>query len=276
MAIELKTEVLSADSRQFYKELKIGTAKPSLDEMKGIKHHFIDSHHITDHLSSAVFANLAEKTLEDLFKAKDFVVLVGGSGMYIDALCEGIDDIPVDANIKNQLQQEWKAYGLQLLLEELNKKDPLFYEKVDKNNPMRILRALEVIRITGQPFSQLRTAYKKHNNFEIKRFVINHEREDLYKRIDQRVLKMMDEGLLDEVKNVRHFSNLQALQTVGYKELFAYLNQQNSLEEAVKLIQKNTRNYAKRQLTWFRRHEDAAWISHETNLNMIQRILRTF
>lgn len=273
LAIELKTEVVSADSRQFYKELKIGTAKPTLDEMKGVKHHFVDSHHVTNHLSSAAFAVEAEKTLNEIFSVKDVAVLVGGSGMYIDALCEGIDDIPVDSEIKSQLQKEWKTIGLVSLLEELKNKDVKYYENVDRNNPMRILRALEVIRLTGQPYSQLRTSPKKQKYFEIKRFVINHERSTLYERIDKRVIKMMDDGLLHEVENVRHFSNLQALQTVGYKELFAYLNRQISLEDAVQLIQKNTRNYAKRQLTWFRRHEDAEWISYDTDNKMIERIL---
>jgi tRNA dimethylallyltransferase len=273
LAIELNTEVVSADSRQFYKELKIGTAKPTSVEMKGVKHHFIDSHHITNHLSSAIFAVEAERTLNEIFATKDVAVLVGGSGMYIDALCEGIDDIPVDPEIKSQLQKEWKTTGLVSLLEELKNKDAKYYENVDRNNPMRILRALEVIRLTGQPFSQLRTSQKKEKYYDIKRFVINHDRSTLYERIDKRVIKMMDDGLLDEVKNVRQFSNLQALQTVGYKELFAYLNQQISLEDAVQHIQKNTRNYAKRQLTWFRRHEDAEWISYDTDNKMIERIL---
>lgn len=241
--------------------------------MKGVKHHFIDSHHITNHLSSAVFANEAEIILTELFKTKDNVVLVGGSGMYIDALCEGIDEIPVDFEIKSQLQKEWETCGLAVLLKELEIKDPLFYDKIDKNNPMRVLRALEVIRLTGQPYSQLRTSHQKQNPFEIKRFVIDHERATLYERIDQRVLKMMDDGLLEEVKNIRQFSHFQALQTVGYKELFAYLEKQISLQEAVQLIQKNTRNYAKRQLTWFRRHEDAVWLKHEADNLLVKRIL---
>ena len=273
MAIDLKTEVVSADSRQFYKELNIGTAKPTLDEMKGVKHHFVDSHHVINHLSSAAFAVEAERTLNEIFSIKDVAVLVGGSGMYIDALCDGIDDIPIDAEIKNQLQKEWETSGLVSLLEELKNKDAKYYENVDRNNPMRILRALEVIRLTGQPYSQLRTSQKKQKYYDIKRFVINHERSTLYDRIDKRVIKMMDDGLLDEVENVRHFSSLQALQTVGYKELFAYLNRQISLDGAVQLIQKNTRNYAKRQLTWFRRHEDAEWISYDTDYKMIERIL---
>ncbi len=273
MALELKTEVLSADSRQFYKELNIGTAKPSLEEMKGIAHHFIDSHSITSHISSAVFASEAEGILKEIFKTQDYAILVGGSGMYIDALCQGIDDIPVDANIKNKLQQELEANGLEFLLEELKQKDPVFYEEIDKQNPMRLLRALEAIRITGKQYSQLRTNKKQDKTFNIKRFVIDHPREILYQRIDQRVLKMMDDGLLDEVKSVRKFSHLQALQTVGYKELFTHLDQQISLQKAVELIQKNTRNYAKRQLTWFRRHEDAVWMPHDADSLLVKQIL---
>lgn len=272
MACQLKTEIISADSRQFYSELNIGTAKPSHEEMKGIKHYFIDSHQVTNHLSSAVYAKEAEDILHEIFKTNDIAILVGGSGMYIDALCIGIDDIPIDAEIKNNLQDELETNGLELLLEELRTKDPVFFKQIDRQNPMRVIRALEVIRLTGQPFSLLRKAEKKNKPYSIKRFVIDHSRDKLYQRIDQRVIQMMDNGLLEEVKNVSHFSHLPALQTVGYKELFAYLEQQISLEEAVQLIQKNTRNYAKRQLTWFRRHDDALWIPHEDNKIMTDKI----
>lgn len=272
MACQLKTEIISADSRQFYSELNIGTAKPSHEEMKGIKHYFIDSHQVTNHLSSAVYAKEAEDILHEIFKTNDIAILVGGSGMYIDALCFGIDDIPIDAEIKNNLQNELETNGLELLLEELRTKDPVFFKQIDRQNPMRVIRALEVIRLTGQPYSLLRKAERKNKPYSIKRFVIDHSRDKLYQRIDQRVIQMMDNGLLEEVKNVSHFSHLPALQTVGYKELFAYLEQQISLEEAVQLIQKNTRNYAKRQLTWFRRHDDALWIPHEDNKIMTDKI----
>ncbi len=272
LAIQLKTEIISADSRQFYKELIIGTAKPSQEEMKGIKHYFIDSHQVTNHLSSAVYAKEAEDILHEIFKTNDIAILVGGSGMYIDALCIGIDDIPVDAEIKNNLQNELETNGLELLLEELSTKDPIFYNQIDRQNPMRVIRALEVIRSTGKPYSLLRKAAKKNKPYSIKRFVIDHSRDILYQRIDERVLQMMNDGLLEEVKNVIHFSHLPALQTVGYKELFAYLEQQMSLEKAVQLIQKNTRNYAKRQLTWFRRHDDALWIPYEETKIMVDKI----
>jgi tRNA dimethylallyltransferase len=272
LATQLKTEIISADSRQFYRELNVGTAKPSLSEMRGIKHHFIDSHQVTNHLSSAIYAKEAEELLSELYEKHDTVILVGGSGMYIDALCEGIDNIPVDATLKNNLQNELENKGLALLLNELQEKDPVYFNQIDKKNPMRVIRALEVIRLTGQPYSLLRKAEKQNKPYSIKRFVIDHPREVLYHRIDQRVIQMMDAGLLEEVKTVKHFSKLAALQTVGYKELFAYLDHQISLEEAVQWIQKNTRNYAKRQLTWFRRHKDAQWIPFDETKKMVNTI----
>ena len=272
MATQLKTEIISADSRQFYQELNIGTAKPSLEEMKGIKHYFIDSHHVTNHLSSAVFAKESEEVLNEIFKSNDLAILVGGSGMYIDALCDGIDDIPIDIEIKNNLQKELEIKGLDFLIAELMVKDPVFSEQIDKKNPMRVIRALEVIRLTGKPYSALRKAEKKIKPYEIKRFVIDHPRDKLYQRIDKRVIQMMEAGLLEEVKGLKQISHLPALHTVGYKELFAYLEKQISLEDAVQLIQKNTRNYAKRQLTWFRRHDDAVWIPHDDNKIMINKI----
>jgi tRNA dimethylallyltransferase len=272
LATQLKTEIISADSRQFYQELNIGTAKPSLEEMKGIKHYFIDSHHVTNHLSSAVFAKESEEVLNEIFKSNDLAILVGGSGMYIDALCDGIDDIPIDIEIKNNLQKELEIKGLDFLIAELMVKDPVFSEQIDKKNPMRVIRALEVIRLTGQPYSALRKAEKKIKPYEIKRFVIDHPRDKLYQRIDKRVIQMMEAGLLDEVKGLKQISHLPALQTVGYKELFAYLEKQISLEEAIQLIQKNTRNYAKRQLTWFRRHDDAVWMPNGDNKIMINKI----
>lgn len=273
LAKHFDTSILSADSRQFYKELEIGTAKPSLEEQGGIKHFFIDSNSVTDEVSSARFEREGLDVLNQLFETKNIVILVGGSGMFIDALCNGLDKIPADPNVKQTIQEEFDELGTLPLLEELKEKDPDYYNTIDKENPMRIIRAIEVIRITGKPYSKLRKAKPKKRPFQIHKFVINHDRETLYERINFRVDLMIKTGLIEEAKSVIEHRKLASLNTVGYKEVFDYLDGNSTLDEAITQIKQNTRRYAKRQLTWFRRHQDAIWIDFDTNEIMVESIL---
>ena len=263
------TIVVSADSRQFYKELSIGTAKPTIEEQSGIPHYFVDSHLLNDEISSARYAREVIELLKIEFRKHDRVLMVGGSGMFIDAVCIGLDEIPKSDEIKQTLTEQWKQEGLNPLLIELESKDPEFYNEVDRDNPMRIIRALEAIRITGEPFSKLRTKTEKERFFHVKRFVINHPREILYDRINRRVDLMIKDGLIDEVKSVQHLRHLSTLRTVGYSEFFDFLDGKIEFDKAVELIKQNTRRYAKRQLTWFRRHPEAVWIDFSEIETMI-------
>ncbi len=263
LAKNFQTCILSADSRQFYREVAIGTAKPSLEEQAGVIHHFIDSHSLEDPLSASVFADQALLVLEEEFKTKNTIVLVGGSGLFIDALCIGLDKIPFNSEIRNQLNEELVQVGLDALLAELKVKDPIYFAQVDRANTSRVIRALEVIRNTGNTFSfYLENNTKEQRQFESHYFIINHPREILYARIEKRVDQMISSGLLEEVKSVAHLAHLQTLNTVGYSELFRFLKAEISLEEAIRLIKQNTRRYAKRQLTWFRRYEHAIWLEN--------------
>jgi tRNA dimethylallyltransferase len=273
LAKKMNTVILSADSRQFYKETSIGTAKPSLEEQAGIKHYFIDSHSIHQPLTAAHFEKEALEILKTEFQQHETIILVGGSGLFIDALCHGLDDVPHDENIKNQLNTEFESQGLAPLLAELEAKDPIFCAKVDLKNPVRIIRALEVIRITNKTFSSFHTFQAKKRPFEFQKFVIDLPRELLYERINKRVDIMLKNGLLQEVQGLLAWQNLSALNTVGYSELFDYLNNKISFEEAIELIKRNSRRYAKRQLTWFRRDEKAVWIQELTKENQVQKII---
>lgn len=260
LAKYFNTVIISADSRQFYKELEIGTAKPTLEEQQGIKHYFIDSHSLEDEVSSGRYANEVDELLQDLFLVHDIVLMVGGSGMFIDAVCIGLDQIPSSQVIRRNLNKEFEEKGIEPLLIELRKKDVTFFENVDKSNPVRIIRALEAIRSSGKTMTELRTQTVKKHNFEIQRFVINHPRKHLYERINSRVDQMIKNGLLDEVKSVYNRKGINTLKTVGYSEMFSFLDGEITIERAVELIKQNTRRYAKRQLTWFRRHADAIWL----------------
>lgn len=264
MAKHWNTVILSADSRQFYTEMNIGTAKPSVEEQAGVKHYFIDSHSVLQPLTSAQYEKEASQVLEAEFQRHDTILMVGGSGLFIDALCHGLDDIPSDEAVKNQLIAEFEQHGLEPLLQELEAKDIIFFKRTDRQNPVRIIRALEVIRITGKPFSFFHAFRSKKRPYEILKFVIDLPREVLYERINSRVDTMMKNGLLNEVQQLLPLKDLQALNTVGYSELFDYLAHETTLEEAVELIKRNTRRYAKRQLTWFRRDQQARWIPEPT------------
>lgn len=274
LAKALDTVVLSADSRQFYKELSIGTAKPGMGELEGIPHYFIDSHSIANPLSASQYEAEAMELIRGKLAHHSKLILVGGSGMFIDALCIGLDPIPADLQMQKLLTQELNEKGIEPLLEELKEADPDYYQQVDKQNPMRILRALEVIRLTQIPFTTWRKNDLPKRPFEVIRFVINHPREVLYDRINQRVDLMIEAGLIDEVRNVSEYRNLTALQTVGYKEVFEYLDGNWELETCIDKIKQHTRNYAKRQLTWFKRHPETIWLDAKSTNEMRDEILQ--
>ena len=276
LAKRLNTSVLSADSRQFYKELSIGTAKPSREEQDGVPHFFIDSHSIMEEVSASQFEKEALQVLENEFLSKDVVVMTGGSGMFIDAVCVGLDPIPTSPEVRKEVTKQFEDDGLDTLLEELEAKDPEYFTHVDRHNPMRIIRAIEVIRITGKPYSSFRVANPNKRNFNVHRFVIDHPREELYARINARVDQMIATGLVEEVKSVTEYRNLSSLNTVGYKELFNYLDGNCDLASAIHYIKQNTRHYAKRQITWFKRHPEAIWIPYRATEKMVDEILNYF
>jgi len=261
LAINFQTEIISADSRQFYKEMSIGTAKPNATELSQVRHHFIDSNSVMDEISAAEFAKLAEPILDNLLTRSGYAVVVGGSGMFIDALIDGLDNVPTDPLIRVELSKIFKANGLEPLLIELAEIDPLFYEQVDRNNPMRIIRALEAIRSSGQKMSEFHKKRKKHKNFQVFRFAIDWPRPVLYNRINQRVDEMVKYGLIEEVKRLYEFRHLNALNTVGYKEIVEFLHGEITEEKAIESIKQHTRNYAKRQLTWLRRYHDVHYLN---------------
>lgn len=275
LAQHLNTVIISADSRQFYRELSIGTAKPTVDEMGNIKHYMIDCKSIEEELTAASYMKEVLTILEYEFNQHNEIILVGGSGMFIDAVCYGLDDIPHSPDVRQKITKEYQQNGLEPLLKELEEKDPVFYHLVDQNNPSRIIRALEVIRLTGLPFSSQRTSKIKQQPFEIHYFVIQHKRDMLYTRINERVDIMIQNGLEQEAKRMYPYRAKNSLQTVGYRELFQFFEQNISRQEAIELIKQNSRRYAKRQETWFRRNPQAKWIPFSTNERMIEEILQS-
>lgn len=273
LAKHYQTVVISADSRQFYKEMSVGTAKPTVEEMDGITHYFIDSHSITDEINAARFASEVTDLVADLFKNVDTLILTGGSGMFIDAFVFGLDNIPHDQEIATQLNKQLEQEGLASLLTDLEEKDPVYYATVDRNNPMRVIRALEAIRITNQPFSSLRTGSKKEHPFKIEYFVLDLPRDLLYERINLRVDKMVENGLEQEVKNLIPYKNLKPLATVGYTELFRYFDGEIDRATCIDLIKQNSRRYAKRQLTWFKRNQIAQWIPYQKEVSKMVAVI---
>lgn len=262
LAKRLKTEVISADSRQFYKEMSIGTAKPDAFELSQVKHHFIDCASVKEEISAAKFAKMAQPVLENLLSESDFAVIAGGSGMFIDALVLGLDDIPVSESVKKQLIEEYNTFGLTPLLAELEEKDFVYYETVDRNNAARIIRALEAIRVSGKKMSELQSQVKSpKKDFDILRFSIDWPRDLLYERINKRVDIMFENGLMEEVHSLAEYRNLNALNTVGYKEVFDFIDEKISKQDAVNLIKQHTRNYAKRQMTWLRRYSELHYLN---------------
>ncbi|MPL69916.1 tRNA dimethylallyltransferase [bioreactor metagenome] len=268
LAKALNTEIISADSRQFYKELNIGVATPTEEELSEVKHHFIGHISIHNNYNVGLFEKDALDRIELLFKTYDTIVLTGGSGMYIDVVCNGMDSLPdVDIEIRNELNRVFKEEGISVLQEELREKDIEYYNIVDKKNHIRIIRALEVIRQTGKTFSFYRTNQKTQRDFQIFKFALQRERSELIERIDKRVDLMIESGLLEEAKEVYPYKNLSALNTVGYKELFKYFDNQISFQQAIEDIKTNTRRYAKRQMTWFRKDKEYIWLDAKNPIN---------
>lgn len=267
LANHFRTEIISADSRQFYKEMEIGTAKPSLEELAKAKHHFINSHSIENYYSSGRFEEDALSLLEDLFGRYQVVVVVGGSGLYLKALWEGMDEVPeIDLSYRQELNKEFAQNGLKLLLEELEKCDPDYFTEVDRQNHQRVIRALEVVRSSGEPFSTFRRGGNKSGRpFRNLKIGLEMDREDLYDRINRRMDQMIADGLFEEAGNLILFRDHNALKTVGYSEIFGYLDGNYEKEEAVRLLKRNSRRYAKRQMTWFKKDPEIIWI-HPDNL----------
>jgi len=261
LARHYKTAVLSADSRQFYREMSIGTAKPDEQELEAAQHYFINSHSITETFSVGDFEKQALELLDTLFQQHDVVILAGGSGLYVKAICEGFDELPVaDEGIRHRLNQDFTELGIKHLQEQLKVADPEYYTQVDLNNPQRIIRALEVFESTGKPISFYRKSTVNQRHFRILKFGLNLPRDILYQRINDRVDEMIKQGLIDEVRSLLPYRHLNALNTVGYSEVFDYLDGTTNLETAIELIKQNTRHFAKRQLTWFRKDKDITWI----------------
>lgn len=254
--------IISTDSRQFYRGLAIGTAQPTKEELAAAKHYFIADREVEDDFNSGKYETEALRLLDELFKDNEYVVAVGGSGLYIQALCDGMDAMP-EANdeVRQQLKERLQNEGLAVLADELRQRDPEYYDRVDKSNPARVMRALEVCIVTGRTYTEQRSGEKAERSFNIIKIATDMPRDILYNRINRRVDMMVAEGLVEEVRRVYHKRHLNALQTVGYREMFDYLDGITTLDEAIELIKRNSRHYAKRQMTWFRRDTQFSWFA---------------
>jgi tRNA dimethylallyltransferase len=273
LAKHFGTEIISADSRQFYREIPVGTAAPSEAEREGIVHHWMGSRSITEPVDAGMYGREVRQLIATLFEKHKVVILTGGSGLYIDAVLRGFDNLPeADAALRRELNAKLETQGIGSLQEQLRVLDPAFYAEVDLNNPARLIRAIEVCISSGQPYSVLRRNEGAAAGFPVLKFCMQLPRPELYERINQRTLQMMQQGFEAEAKAVLPYRQLQALQTVGYKELFDYFDGKCTLDEAVKLIQQHTRNYAKRQLTWIRRDEEMIYMHPENKAEMIRLI----
>ena len=260
MAEELGTCILNADSRQIYSELKIGTAAPTEEQMRRVKHYFVGTHSITDYYNASIYEQEVQNVLGDVFKDKDVAILSGGSMMYIDAVCNGIDDIPtVDEETRATMKRRLSEEGLEALVEELKHLDPEHYDIVDKKNPRRVVHALEICHMTGKTYSSFRKRIKKERPHDIEKIGLIRPREEMYQRINHRVVKMIEEGLENEALKLFPMRHLNALNTVGYKEMFEYFDNNIPLDEAVRRIQSNTRRYMRKQITWFSHDNDIHW-----------------
>ena len=276
LSIELaknkNSSIFSSDSRQFYREMSIGTAKPSLEELNEVPHYFINNKSIEEAYSAGDYEKEIINQLEDYFENKKIAFLVGGSGMYIDAVCKGLDNLPKDLAVRNRLNLELKENGIEYLQENLKNLDPKQYGIMDLSNSQRLIRALEVCRITSKPYSSLLTATKKIRSFKMVKFLLHIDRNQLELNIEKRVDQMVENGLFQEVENLRDKKNLNALNTVGYKEIFNFFNGNYSREEAINLIKRNTKKYAKRQMTWFKKDTSYQWIENLDTLKSFNEI----
>ena len=276
LSIELaknkNSSIFSSDSRQFYREMSIGTAKPSLEELNEVPHYFINNKSIEEAYSAGDYEKEIINQLEDYFKNKKIAFLVGGSGMYIDAVCKGLDNLPKDLAVRNRLNLELKENGIEYLQENLKILDPKQYGIMDLSNSQRLIRALEVCRITSKPYSSLLTATKKIRSFKMVKFLLHIDKNQLELNIEKRVDQMVENGLFQEVENLRDKKNLNALNTVGYKEIFNFFNGNYSREEAINLIKRNTKKYAKRQMTWFKKDISYQWIENLDTLKSFNEI----
>lgn len=252
--------IISADSRQLYSDLKIGTAAPTEEYLKRVKHYFVGTLKLTDYYSAAQYESEVISLLEELFKSNNTILLTGGSMMYIDAICKGIDDIPtVDSETRQMMMEKYEKEGLDRLCAELKLLDPEYYSTVDLKNPKRVIHALEICYMTGKTYTSFRTGNKKQRPFDIIKIGLCRDREELYERINKRVDIMIKEGLVDEVKSVYEYRNLNSLNTVGYKEIIQYLEGNCTLEFAIEKIKQNSRIYSRKQMTWFKRDNDITW-----------------
>jgi tRNA dimethylallyltransferase len=273
IAEHLKIPIINADSRQIFAELPIGTAAPTLEQQQRVKHFFVGSHHIQDYYSAAMYEEDVINMLPKLFQVHNQALLTGGSMMYIDAVCKGIDDIPtVDDQTRNLLKTKLEAEGLPSLVEELKQRDPEHWEIVDRNNPRRVVHALEICYMTGKTYTSFRKNTTKKRPFNILKIGLNRAREEMYTNINQRVLNMMENGMEEEARKVYPFKGLNSLNTVGYKELFDYFDGKISKEEAILKIQSNTRRYMRKQLTWFKRDETIKWFNPDNSKEIINYI----
>lgn len=267
-------EVVSCDSRQLYKEMAIGTAKPTLKEMDGVKHHFVDSHTITDLYSAGDFERDAEKLLKEYYMKRSVAIMSGGTGLFVKALTEGLDLMPsAPAELRKKLMERLHNEGLEVLQDELNGLDPLAFEEIDIQNPQRVVRALEVCISTGVPFSSFKTKSRKKLPYNLIKIGLERPREELYSRINRRVDLMLESGLIDEAKRLLEFENHNALQTVGYKEVFGYFKNEYTYKAMVELLKRNTRRYAKRQLTWFKNQDQFTWF-HPDEFSVVSDYIR--
>ena len=264
LATHFAAPILSTDSRQVYRGIPIGTAQPTAEQLATAEHHFIASHALDDNFNCGEYEVQALARLEELFQKHNTVVAVGGSGLYIQALCEGMDDLPqADEELRQRLAERLQNEGIESLAAELQRLDPVYYEQVDRCNPSRVLRAIEVCLQTGKPYSSLRTGERRKRDFNIVKVGIDWDRATLYDRINRRVDMMIGEGLEAEALAVYPLRHLNSLQTVGYREMFDYFDGKITREEAIELIKRNSRRYAKRQMTWFRRDPEIRWFSNE-------------
>lgn len=262
VAEQLGTAIISADSRQCFREMTIGVAKPSVAELAQVKHYFINSHSIQEEVNAAVFEQYALQSVKEIYARQPVAVMTGGTGLYIKAFCEGLDDIPpVSPEIREQITAQYQQHGLSWLQQQVAAQDPAYYSSGEIHNPQRLIRALEVKQATGQSIRQYQQGKKVVRPFRIVKIGLELPREELYRNINQRVDIMMQQGLLEEVRSLLPFRHLNALQTVGYNELFHYLDGKATLSEATEAIKRNTRQYAKRQMTWFRKSIDVQWFS---------------